>query len=276
MNLLDILGRTMAPEPWTEGDNIPWNDPDFSRRMLKEHLSQEHDAASRRATVVDQHVAWIHDTLLYGKPGRVLDLGCGPGLYTTRLARLGHESMGIDFSPASVAHANEVARAEDLRATHVLGDLRSTPFGTGFDLIMMIYGEFNVFAPSHRAGILDKACQALRPAGTLLLEISTFEEVRRMGTTTPTWWSSKGGLFSDQPHLVLEESFWAEQTHTATNRYYVVDAKTGQAQRWAASYQAYTEGDLQTALRTAGFDHVSMHSDDGKFFWVTCKRQESR
>ncbi|MCA9368642.1 class I SAM-dependent methyltransferase, partial [Candidatus Kaiserbacteria bacterium] len=61
MQLIDIVRRTDAPRPWAEGEKIPWDDPAFSRRMLQEHLSQEHDAASRRFAVIDQHVAWIHD-----------------------------------------------------------------------------------------------------------------------------------------------------------------------------------------------------------------------
>ena len=48
MNLLNLTHRTSPPEPWAEGDKLPWHDPDFSRRMLREHLSQAHDAASRR------------------------------------------------------------------------------------------------------------------------------------------------------------------------------------------------------------------------------------
>jgi hypothetical protein len=43
--LIDLIHRG-KPQPWVEGDNIPWNDPDFSCRMLKEHLSQDHDALS--------------------------------------------------------------------------------------------------------------------------------------------------------------------------------------------------------------------------------------
>ena len=80
MNLPDLVRRTTVPVPWDEGDNIPWHDPDFSRRMLREHLSQAHDAASRRTETIDQHVAWIHQTLLRDRPTRILDLGCGPGL----------------------------------------------------------------------------------------------------------------------------------------------------------------------------------------------------
>ena len=33
------LPEDRLPEPWDEGDNIPWNEPGFSRRMLREHLT---------------------------------------------------------------------------------------------------------------------------------------------------------------------------------------------------------------------------------------------
>jgi 2-polyprenyl-3-methyl-5-hydroxy-6-metoxy-1,4-benzoquinol methylase len=59
-------------------------------------------------------VAWIHAELLGGTPTDVLDLGCGPGLYTERLAALGHRCVGIDVSPASIAFAR--ARAAFPRA----------------------------------------------------------------------------------------------------------------------------------------------------------------
>ena len=41
--------RPMSPQRndiWGGQYKIPWNDPDFSRRMLREHLSQEHESAS--------------------------------------------------------------------------------------------------------------------------------------------------------------------------------------------------------------------------------------
>lgn len=89
--------------PWTGTTKIPWDDPAFSARMLREHLSQEHDRASRRFAGIDAHVSWLHRTFLGSAPSRILDLGCGPGFYTSRLARLGHRCVGVDFSPASVS-----------------------------------------------------------------------------------------------------------------------------------------------------------------------------
>lgn len=68
MKLTDIPARKSPPEPWSEGDNIPWNEPGFSRRMLREHLSQSHDLASRRSDKIDAHVGWIHREALCGSP----------------------------------------------------------------------------------------------------------------------------------------------------------------------------------------------------------------
>ena len=56
MNLSDLVNRSLNPQPWVEGDHIPWDEPGFSARMLREHLSQEHNAASRRYEIIDQQV----------------------------------------------------------------------------------------------------------------------------------------------------------------------------------------------------------------------------
>ena len=37
----DIVNRAPVPTPWSEGDNIPWDEPEFSERMLAEHTVWE-------------------------------------------------------------------------------------------------------------------------------------------------------------------------------------------------------------------------------------------
>ena len=187
MQLTDIVKRTPDPEPWSEGEKIPWNDPDFSERMLREHLSQSHDLASRRLEVIEAHVAWIHERVLGRRPARILDLGCGPGLYASRLAQRGHQCIGIDFSPASIRHATEHSAREGLDCTYVHEDLRQADFGTGFDLVMFLFGELNVFRPTDAEAILAKASHALAPGGTLLLEPHRFDVVEKIGTGAPSW-----------------------------------------------------------------------------------------
>lgn len=263
MKLIDIIHRQSNPQPWSEGEKIPWNDPAFSKRMLKEHLSQAHDAASRRSETIDAQVDWIHQVVLKGRPSRILDLGCGPGLYTARLAGLGHSCTGIDFSPASIAYAKEQAVAHNLDCQYTEADIRSAEYGSGYDLIMSIFGEFNVFRPEDARKILHKSFAALMPGGYLLLEPHTFEKVRELGNQPRSWHTAESGLFGDEPYLYLQENIWAEEAKVAIQRYYIIDAASGDVTCHSSSMQAYTNEEYRTLLTECGFVAVTFFDSIG-------------
>ncbi len=263
MTLSEIVSRQPAAEPWVEGEKIPWHDPEFSRRMLAEHLTQRHDAASRRFDKIDSHVACINRELLKGTSTRVLDLGCGPGLYTSRLARLGHECVGIDISPASVEYATAQAEKHGLQCSYILQDMRTADYGHGYGLVMLIFGEFNVFRPHDARAILEKAHAALTSGGVLILEPHTFDAVREMGQEGARWYSAGRGVFSDEPYLCLRESFWHPDHAATTERYYVVDAATGSVTGYASSMQAYTDAQYRALLSECGFGDIRFRPSMG-------------
>lgn len=259
MKIEDIFTRKSPPEPWSEGDNIPWSSPGFSRRMLREHLSQSHDLASRRSDKIDAHVEWIHRELLSGSPTKILDLGCGPGLYASRLARLGHRCVGIDFSPASMEYAKEQAASENLSCGYLHADVRFIEYGSGYGLAMLIFGEFNVFKPADAVRIVRKAHAALDEGGVLLLEAHTNEAIREFGMRPASWYSAESGLFSDSLHLCLQENFWDAESETVTRRYFIVDASSEEVTRYAQSLKAYTKEEYRAILEEAGFTDVRFH-----------------
>jgi SAM-dependent methyltransferase len=257
MRLADLWRRAARPAPWREGDNIPWNDPAFSARMLDEHLSQAHDAASRRAVTIDRQVAWIHRALLHERPTAILDLGCGPGLYASRLARLGHSCVGIDFSPAAIAYARAAASEQRLDCRYRQEDLRGADFGSGFGLAMCVFGEINVFPRDQAAALLGKAYGALAGGGLLLLEAHTFAAVQQIGAGTPSWSTAESGLFGATPYLYLVEHFWHAEMSAATTRYYVIELASGALSRYAQSFQAYTQPEYTALLQACGFGEVA-------------------
>lgn len=78
------------PQPFSiyTADTL-WTDPHIAQQMLKAHLNPNTDSASRRAAFIEASVNWLQ-TQFNVRPGtRIADFGCGPGLYTTRLAQLG-------------------------------------------------------------------------------------------------------------------------------------------------------------------------------------------
>jgi SAM-dependent methyltransferase len=255
MNIKQIINRNETPEPWSEGEKIPWNDPEFSERMLKYHLTQDHDLASRRFEIIDKHVEWIHNKL--GRiPSKILDLACGPGLYSTRLTKLGHSCRGIDFSPASIKYAREQALKEEVKVDYVLEDIRTAEYGEQNDIVLFIYGEFNVFRPDDIKHILKKAYDSLKEGGLFIAEPNRCETVKREGTSPASWYSSEEGLFSPKPHLCLMENFWDQERHVSTTRYFIIDAETNKVTLHASSMVAYTREDLEEMLREVGFKDI--------------------
>ncbi len=252
MHLLDVIRRT-TPEPWAEGEKIPWHEPGFSRRMLDEHMSQAHDHASRRFSIIDAHVEWIERVVVDRSGSRILEFGCGPGFYLARLAELGHSCVGVDLSPASIDYARKHAIARTLDCTYHLADIRDANLDSDFDLVMLTFGEFNVFRAADAQLILTKARRSLRTGGRLLLEVHTSDAVRQIGTSPSTWRTAERGLFSDRPHMLLHECDWDANQWVATERYYVVDAETAAVNRYAQSMQAYSDEQYRAMLNEAGF-----------------------
>lgn len=262
---------------WAGKYKIPWNDPDFSRRMLAEHLSQEHDLASRRTGVIQEMAQWLHQATLDRRPASILDLGCGPGLYARPLVALGHAYRGLDFGPASIAHARAV-NSDLARCSFALTDLtRATraDFGGPYDLASMLFGELNVFPPEDCAAILARARQALVPGGRILLEVHTRQTVVDYGLAPATWYASQGGLFSDRPHVCLTENHWFEQQETSVGVFHVLVKGEPNPRTYHNTMRAWSDEEYRGLLETAGFSGIRFHEkrfppDGLVFISATC------
>lgn len=90
-----------APFPVYTAD-VLWTDSHTSRRMLEFHLDPDIDVSSRRTSFIDESVAWMAERFRFGEGKRVIDFGCGPGLYASRFAAGAAAVTGVDFSPESL------------------------------------------------------------------------------------------------------------------------------------------------------------------------------
>jgi SAM-dependent methyltransferase len=235
--------------------------------MLREHLSQDHDSASRRTAIIDVQVEWLIEVVLDGAGRRILDLGCGPGLYSKRFAARGHTCVGIDLSPASI----EYARSESPECEYILGDVRTAPFGAGYDCAMFIFGELNAFPREQAVSILRRAAGALNPGGQLVIEVHEYDYLHTLGHRSPTWRGAESSVFADVAHVCLHEHFWNEFHRAAIERYFVIEA-TQTVSTFVSTAQAYELDEYQSLLRDGGFTQVdkptAAPTTDGLFFLV--------
>ena len=133
----------------------------------------------------------------------------------------------------------------------------------GYNLAMMLYGEFNVFKPAEARRILEKAYAALEPGGALLLEAHTFECVRELGQAAPSWYSAREGVFADGAYVCLMENYWHPEPKVAVERFYVLEAEGGAVSRYTQSIQAYEDEAYMALLQGVGCTSVSLYSSLG-------------
>jgi 2-polyprenyl-3-methyl-5-hydroxy-6-metoxy-1,4-benzoquinol methylase len=93
--MMDKLFRLLRkPALWQRSAEPFWNDEHISKGMLEAHLNPDWDAASRKHEFIDRSVEWLSSAIPAGS--KILDLGCGPGLYAKRLSDMGYDVSGMD------------------------------------------------------------------------------------------------------------------------------------------------------------------------------------
>ncbi len=252
-----IYNRPDPPSLWQDGGNLPWNDPDFSARMLREHLDEGHGAATRQAAERAAQLDWFRERLDLRPGSRVLDLTCGPGLYAVALAQNGVDVTGVDFSPASIAHARRLAAEAGVgeRCRFIEADVRAyEPEPESCDAVLFLYGQLAVFPRADAAALLGKAASALRPGGRLIVELL---DPARVDKKDSSWWfTDDTGLWGGRPFLHLGERRWNAAEQASVERYYILHLESGAMDEIVLCDQTYEAEEMAGMMRAAGFSGV--------------------
>ncbi|MEJ2383731.1 MAG: class I SAM-dependent methyltransferase [Xanthomonadales bacterium] len=245
-DLLHALGS--RPEPFAENTiRDLWTRPHLARKMLEYHLSQDTDHASRRVEEIDRIVAWLDDQLtLAGK--RVVDLGCGPGLYARRMARAGAEVSGVDFSRVALDYARTrcMDHVRYLEADYLVDELPG-----GFDVATLVYYDFCALGPDDRARLLGRIRDLLAPGGLLALDLAgpgAFAEVEDGVVIEPRLMA---GFFAPGDYVGIHRTDVYEEAEISLDRFAVFEpGEAWQIWNWV---QYYTPERAAAEFAEAGF-----------------------
>lgn len=140
-----------------------WWDPKGSSAMLH-RLNPVRLGFVRE--MIDQHFGSERTMLrpLAGK--RALDVGCGAGLLTEPLARMGAAATGLDAAPENIAAARHHAEGQGLAIDYRAGSVETLGADERFDLVCSMEVVEHVTDP---ALFVAGLARALAPGGLMLL-----------------------------------------------------------------------------------------------------------
>jgi SAM-dependent methyltransferase len=194
--------------------------------------------------------------LLPDPPATVLDVPCGDGRLTSRLAAAGYAVTGVDLIASEVEHAREAAAAAGVEARFELGDLRALPDVGRVDALVSWGNAFGYLVPAETARSLASMHAALRPGGRLVLESMTVAESFLVAGFKPsTEWEYGGIRLSATNHYRVSESRLESD--------FTFEDAEGLVEHTRAAHHVHTSGEVVRMLQQAGFGDIELLGGDG-------------
>jgi len=290
---LDFIRKYSArPALFEPGEPRFWDDPHISKSMLEEHLNPKHDAASRKTETIDKTVGHLFKSKIIEPEMKVLDLGCGPGLYSERICRAGACVAGLDISENSIRYAqNSAVRAglmtsgacclkqADSKIEYHCMNFFDMDYREEFDAVIQIYGELCTFSDEMRDRLLKLIHKALKKGGKFVFDVST-RRLRERGGLKNGWYISREGFWRPGKHMVLEQGFDFPEEDVWLDQYIVIDQqRAGVYRNWFHDYSLDT---ISSVLTGAGFNIRSAWNDltgtglteDGEWIAICAGKEE--
>lgn len=200
-----------------------WTDEYTSKQMLSFHLNAEIDVSSRKFSFINRSVDWIvaHFDIREGKS--VADFGCGPGLYTERLAKTNAAITGIDFSKNSIEYARNRARNENLNIDYVNQNYLEFTSDNKYDLIIMIMCDFCALSPEQRKTLLEKFKSILKPEGSILLDVYSIHAFSQIAENATYTVNPVNGFWSPEKYYEFLNTFKYDDVKATLEKYTVIE-----------------------------------------------------
>jgi len=242
MDLKEVEKMAGKPPVFSRGTHQMWPDPHISRFLLQAHLEPDWEAE-----------------ILPPAPARVLDLGCGPGLYSLPLAEKGYDVLGMDISSRSLDYALKQAEGKRLNIEYREFDYRNLDFENFFDVILLIYCDLGALVNKDRDRVLQGIYKALKPGGLFVFDV--FTPARRgKEAEGQAWEVTSEGFWSPNPHIVLSETFFYPEEDSFLDQHIIIE-EGNEVKTYRIWDHVYTQKTLEPLLAENGFSSWDIFAD---------------
>jgi 2-polyprenyl-3-methyl-5-hydroxy-6-metoxy-1,4-benzoquinol methylase len=258
MNIELIETLTNKPKLYEKGSSIMWTDPYISKQLLELHVTPDNDVASRSKIKIENISNWILERCHKPKM-KILDLGCGPGLYAELFAQKGHSITGVDFSENSIQYAIKQAKEKQLDIEYINKNYLELDFDSQFDLVILIYLDFCVLLPAERDKVLKNIYRALKKGGLFICDVVNEKNIDKKAILK-SWEVQKSGFWKPTPYIVLTNGYHYPEAkvlaehHTVISENDIVDTYIF----WSHYYE---KDHLVSILESKGFTHIKNYEN---------------
>ncbi|MDL2225829.1 methyltransferase domain-containing protein [Eubacteriales bacterium OttesenSCG-928-M02] len=234
-----------------------WEDDHIAQQMLQAHLNPHTDGATRNHGFVTQSAGWIGALCPPKDYPRLVDFGCGPGIYGNLFSNSGYVVTGLDINPHAVCYAKGKAKEQGHGADYRVADYLTVELEEQYDIATLIWCDYGALDLEERKTLLQNIFRTLRPGGVLLLDVFTQHAMDGMESTRYAY-QEEGGFWSPLPHLVMEATHWYTGGVLCRQAVIVTEEQIAQYNIWE---HYFSEEELVGELAAAGFTIEGLYGD---------------
>lgn len=248
---LEAINSRPKPFEFYTADEL-WTDEHTSKQMLEFHLNEEIDVSSRNTEFINRSVDWIVNQFGVGEGTKIADFGCGPGLYTTRLAGWNADVTGIDFSAHSIRYAEKTAKEKGLDVRYINQNYLELETKNKFDLILLIMCDYCVLSPKQRKKLLKMFNDLLYPGGSVFLDVYSLEAFSQREEKAIYEANLLDGFWSAKPYYGFLNTFVYDKEKIVLDKYTLFEeGRTRTVYNWL---QYFSQESLLKELNASGFE----------------------
>ena len=242
-----IADRKERPTPWVDATTYPWSDPEFSKRYVRRAAYEQLIGMNETGEEVESLIS-----LLQAKPkARILDLCSGNGRHAIGMALRGFRMTGVDIGPGAVSLARETAKNLGLTVDFRELDVCELAIEDAYDGVYLTCGGLSDFSPDDCGRLLAVVERALVSGGRAVIE---YADAANAPSDVRAWQfvQAESSLFTDAPHLQLEERLYDGDALAEVIRHYVVPTD-GKIFEIARCRRFFSDASIREALNAAPF-----------------------
>lgn len=263
MDIINLFNSLKKPTLY-ETSSLMWSDRYISQQLLAFHLDSTNDIASRTQDKIEK-ISNLALAQFENQKLCILDLGCGPGLYTQYFAQHGHEVFGIDISGNSIEYASNNATKMQLKINYTCQNYLEMDYENKFDLIVMIYLDFCVLRPNERDELLLRINRALKPGGKFICDIVNNVNIDKK-IIPASWECAEHGFWSPDPYVILNKGYHYEEDKVILNQHVVI-SKNNTIKSYLFWTHYYEKSTFVSLLESHNFTNIitkdNFFEDDG-------------
>jgi SAM-dependent methyltransferase len=207
-------------------------------------------------------VALLMKMLELDSPMKILDLACGFGRHSNRLAALGHSVTGIDLMSDFLEIARKKAAEMGVRVDYRQGDMRQISFTEEFDRVISLYTSFGYFEDDENGLVMENMSRALKPGGLLLLDVPNRDVVVKG--------LPRSSVIDKNGDLMIDRVSFNALTGRSHNQRIVI--RNGVRKDKPFSIRLYNATEIRDLLYKVGLDVCKVSADDGQPLSVGSRR----